>query len=273
MALPSLARSSLVASGGVEREPFDPGEFESTAEAVPWVKRVVCAAELDSTNAEALRLAAAGEPHGLVVVADAQTSGRGRLGRSWLAEPGTSLLASWLIRPTLEPELLPLLSLAAGIAAARAASSAGGVEVRLKWPNDLLLQGRKLGGILAESDGRGAVVFGLGLNVRQDTFSEEIRETATSLAAAGGRTPARAWLLAATLSGFGARMDAPQNALDDYRALCDTLGSTVRVDRNDAPPLEGEAVDLTDLGALVLETPSGREIVAAGDVVHLRTRD
>ena len=143
--------------------------------------------------------------------------------------------------------------------------------MRLKWPNDLLLDGRKLGGILSESDGRGAVVVGLGLNVRQDVFPDDIRETATSLAAGGGRTPARAWLLAATLSGFGARMEAPQNALDDYRAMCDTLGKIVRVERNDAPALEGEAVDLTDTGALVLETSSGREVVAAGDVVHLRT--
>ena len=167
----------------MEREPFDPEEFESTAGAAPWVRRVVAVPELDSTNAEALRLAAAGEPEGLVVVTDAQTSGRGRLGRAWWAEPGTSLLASWLLRPTLEPERLPLLSLVAGVAAARAASAAGGVEVRLKWPNDLLLDGRKLGGILSESDGRGAVVVGLGVNVRQDVFPDDIRETATSLAA------------------------------------------------------------------------------------------
>jgi len=255
----------------VEREPFDPAEFESSAGAAPWVRRVVAVPELDSTNAEALRLAAAGEPEGLVIVTDAQTSGRGRLGRTWWAEPGTSLLASWLLRPTLEPERLPLLSLVAGLAAARAASAAGGVEVRLKWPNDLLLDGRKLGGILSESDGRGAVVVGLGVNVRQDVFPDDIRETATSLAAGGGRTPARAWLLAATLSGFGARMEEPQNALDDYRAMCDTLGRAVRVERNDAPTLEGEAVGITDTGALVLETSSGPAVIAAGDVVHLRT--
>jgi BirA family transcriptional regulator, biotin operon repressor / biotin---[acetyl-CoA-carboxylase] ligase len=255
----------------VEPEPFDPAEFASMAGAVPWVRRVACISEVDSTNAEALRLAAGGEPDGFVVVADAQSAGRGRLGRSWWAEPGTALLASWLIRPTLAPERLPLLSLVAGIAAARAASAAAGVDTRLKWPNDLLLGGRKLGGILAETDGRGAVVVGLGLNVRQEVFPDEIRDNATSLAAGGGRTPPRAWLLAATLSGFGARMEAPQNALGDYRELCDTLGSVVRVDRNDAPSLRGEAVDVTDTGALVLQTPSGREVIAAGDVVHLRT--
>jgi len=261
----------LVASGGVEPEPFDPGEIESTVAAAPWVRRVVCVAELDSTNAEALRLAAEGAPEGLVVVADAQTAGRGRLGRSWWAEPGTALLASWLVRPALEPERLPLLSLVAGVAAAHAASAAAGIDVRLKWPNDLMLGGRKLGGILAEADSQGAVVLGLGLNVRQESFPDELRDTATSLAASGARVPARSWLLVATLSGFGARMVEPEGALDDYRAMCDTLGRSVRVERNDAEPVVGEAVEITDSGALGLETASGRVIVAAGDVVHLRS--
>src|SRR5207245_1974593 len=118
----------------VEREPFDPAEFEAMAGAVSWIRRIVCHAEIDSTNAEALRVAAAGEPDGFVVVADSQTGGRGRLGRSWWAEPGAALLVSWLLRPALEPERRPLLSLVAGVAAARAASAAGGVDVRLKWP-------------------------------------------------------------------------------------------------------------------------------------------
>ena len=254
----------------MEPEPFDPGVFESMASSASWVNRVVCATELDSTNAEALRLAAAGEPEGLVVVADAQTAGRGRLGRSWWAEPGTALLASWLVRPLLAPERRPLLSLVAGVAAANAVRAGGGVTVRLKWPNDLLLEGRKLGGILAESDASGAVVVGLGLNVRQETFPDELRDTATSLVAGGGRAPERAWLLAATLSGFGARMASPEDALADYRDLCATLGERVRVERNDAEALEGEATEITDSGALVVSTPSGPVTVAAGDVVHLR---
>ena len=254
----------------MEPEPFDPGAFESMALSAPWVNRVVCAEQLDSTNAEALRLAVAGEPEGLVVVADAQTAGRGRLGRSWWAEPGTALLASWLVRPALEPERRPLLSLVAGVAAANAARAGGGVTVRLKWPNDLLLEGRKLGGILAESDASGAVVVGLGLNVRQEAFPDEICDTATSLVGGGGRASSRAWLLAATLSGFGARMAAPEDAIEDYRELCATLGSRVRVEQSDGRSLEGEAVEITETGALVVSTSSGRVTVAAGDVVHLR---
>ena len=254
----------------MDAETFDPAEFAAMAGAVPWVREVICRAELDSTNAEALRLAAVGAPGGTVIVADFQSAGRGRLGRSWWSSPGTALLASWLLRPSLEPERTPLLSLVAGVAAARAASASAGIQVRLKWPNDLLIEGRKVGGILSESDGKGAVVLGLGVNVRQSAFPDELRDTATSLVASGGRLPARAWLLAATLSAFGAHMEAPEAALDEYRELCDTIGRRVRVDRAGADPLEGTAVAIGETGALGVETLMGTELVAAGDVVHLR---
>ncbi|HJR18821.1 MAG TPA: biotin--[acetyl-CoA-carboxylase] ligase [Actinomycetota bacterium] len=255
----------------MEPEPFDPAAFERAAAAAPWVRRVVGVAAIDSTNAEALRLAAAGEPSGTVVVADAQTSGRGRLGRSWWAEPGGSLLASWLIRPELAPERWPTLTLVAGLAAARALIASAGIEVRLKWPNDLLVDERKLGGLLAEADGGGALVVGLGVNVRQTEFPDDIASIATSVVAAGGRPVERSWLLAATLSGFGARMHEPEAALEEYRTLCDTLGRSVRVERIGMEPLVGIARDLTAGGALVVESESGgRVAVAAGDVQHLR---
>lgn len=254
----------------MDPEPFDPAAFTQAAAAAPWVRRVVCLPQIDSTNAEALRLAAAGELAGCVVVADAQTSGRGRLGRSWWAEPGGSLLASWLVRPSLPVERWPLLTLVAGVAAARALIASTGIDVRLKWPNDLLAGGRKLGGLLAEADGLGALVVGLGVNVRQTDFPEDIVQTATSVVAAGGRLAERAWVLAATLSGFGARMGAPEDAIEEYRSLCETLGMRVRVERAGAEPLEGEAVDLTTSGALIVDTGDARVEVSAGDVVHVR---
>ena len=254
----------------MEPEPFDASEIESMARSAPWVSRVVCLDEVDSTNAEALRLAATGEPQGLVVVADVQSAGRGRLGRSWWSQPGTALLASWLVRPTFAPDRWPLLALAAGVAAARAASAASGVEVRLKWPNDLMIDGRKTGGILTESDGRGALVVGLGVNVRQDAFPDDIRDTATSLVAAGGRAPARAWLLAATLSAFGARMTQPENVLEEYRGLCETIGRSVRVERTNADAIEGTATGVANSGALIVLSGNRVVEVAAGDVVHVR---
>ncbi len=254
----------------MEPEPFDPSEIEAMALAAPWIKRVVCFDEIDSTNAEALRLAAAGEPEGTVVVADAQSAGRGRLGRSWWSERGNALLASWLVRPSLSLERWPLLTLVAGVAAARSTTAAAGVHVRLKWPNDLMIDGLKTGGILTEADGKGALVVGLGVNVRQEQFPDEIRVTATSLIAAGGRAAARAWLLTATLSAFGARMGEPEAVLGEYRELCDTIGRPVRVERSDGEPIEGTALDVADSGALIVRTPEGDVPVPAGDVVHLR---
>ncbi len=254
----------------MEPEPFDPAAFAQAGTAAPWVRRVVCLPETDSTNAEALRLAAADEPDGCVVVADAQTAGRGRLGRAWWAEPGTSLLVSWLIRPSIAVERWPTLTLVAGLAAARAAKVSAGLEVRLKWPNDLLVGSRKLGGLLAEADGRGALVIGLGVNLRQTRFPPGLAETATSVAASGGKPVERAWLLAATLSGFGARMSEPEQALEEYRRFSETIGRRVRVERGGSEPLEGIARDVTERGALILDTVTGSVEVAAGDVVHLR---
>src|ERR1700731_1016213 len=105
-----------------------------------------------STNAVAMEMARAGAPEGLVVVADHQTAGRGRLGRSWESPPGASLLASILLRPVLPPARLALCAGAVALAAADACAALTGVEPRLKWPNDLVVGGRKLAGILAESD-------------------------------------------------------------------------------------------------------------------------
>lgn len=254
----------------MDPEAFDPPELAALVGAVPWVVDVICRHEVDSTNAEALRLASAGAPAGTIVVADTQTAGRGRRGRAWWSEPGTALLASWLLRPGLDPERLPLLSLLAGVAAARAASAAGGIAVRLKWPNDLVVDERKLGGILSESDGQGAVVVGLGLNVRQTEFPDDLAASATSIVGAGGRTPSRAWVLAATLSSFGARMAAPEEVLDDYRAMCVTLGRSVRVELSFGDAAEGKAIDITTSGALIVEGASGSRVVPSGDVVHLR---
>ena len=159
-------------------------------------------------------------------MADAQRAGRGRLGRSWWSEPGRSLLTSWLVRPALEVERWPTVTLVAGLAAARALIAAAGLEVRLKWPNDLLVDGRKLGGLLAEADGRGALVVGLGVNVRQTEFPAELAELATSVAAAGGKSVERAWLLAATLSGFGARMEHPSKRSTSTGRCATPWGST-----------------------------------------------
>ena len=165
-------------------------------------------ATIDSTNRYLLECAAAGEPEGVVAVADEQTAGRGRLDRSWVAPPGAALLVSVLLRPRLPIERLHLVTLAAALAAIDAVKVLAGVDARLKWPNDVVVDDRKLAGILAESDGAGAIVVGMGLNVRGDWFPPELAATATAC------DVDRDELLDAWLRAFDARLDALDGVLD-----------------------------------------------------------
>lgn len=204
--------------------------------------------ETTSTNRVAADLARAGAPDGTVVGADHQTRGRGRWGRTWESEPGSSLLVSVVLRP-----VPPLVSLAAGLAAAEACEEVAGVDARLKWPNDVLVGQDKVGGILAEVV-VGAVVVGLGLNVR---WATQLPPGAAHL----GPGVSRAGLLRAWVTG----LDRTADLLPRYRQRCATLGRTVRVELPGAV-VEGRADEVADDGCLVV---AGRRI-PAGDVVHLR---
>jgi BirA family transcriptional regulator, biotin operon repressor / biotin---[acetyl-CoA-carboxylase] ligase len=237
-------------------------------------------ASVPTTMARAAELAAAGAPEGATVVADEQTEGRGRLGRAWLAPPGTSLLVSVVLRPALPPEAAWLVVAAAGVALAEAAEAAapGRLEARLKWPNDLELGGRKAAGLLAEVRMDGAmfraVVLGMGVNVSQRPG--DLPPEATSVALAAGVPVDRAALLGAWGERFagGYRRLAegePGQVLAAYRERLATLGRRVRAERVGAGPLVGTAVDLTELGGLVVRTDAGARVaVLAGDVRHLR---
>ena len=163
--------------------------------------------EIGSTNTVALALAGLDAPEGSVVVADYQTAGRGRQGRAWLAPPDTALLVSILLRPTGPAERIPQLSLVAGVAV-REALALAGVETRLKWPNDILLHGKKVCGILLEAASgplrEPGVVVGIGLNVNQERadFAADLRQRATSLSVATGRAWERETLLMLLLSSM-----------------------------------------------------------------------
>ena len=227
---------------------------------------------VDSTQNIARGLAADGAPEGTVVVADHQTHGRGRAGRSWLAEPGANLLVSVLLRPPIPIARVPQLSLLVATASREAIEVQTGLPVRIRWPNDLVLAGRKVAGILTEaaSGGQGLlhVVAGIGLNVNQTAFHEEIRVRATSLALATGSPREREPLLEALLAalnrwyrvyletGFGpVRSDWCQNSA--------TLGERVASGQETA----GTAVDLDADGALVVRTASGvLKRVVAGEI-------
>ena len=162
------------------------------------------------------RLLGPHDPEGAVAVADEQTEGRGRLGREWLAPAGTSLLVSVLLRPDVEPPRLPELSLVAGRACAEALAEIAGVETDVKFPNDVLVRGRKVAGLLAEAS-EGRVVLGIGVNVSQGAgeLPAEPRTPATSLLLETGREVDRAELLVALLDRLERRYDEWLGARDD----------------------------------------------------------
>jgi BirA family biotin operon repressor/biotin-[acetyl-CoA-carboxylase] ligase len=232
-------------------------------------------ASIDSTNRYVLDEARAGAPHGLVAVADHQTAGRGRLGRTWEAAPGSSLLVSVLLRPELPVDRLALLTLATGLALADALATEAGVTAGLKWPNDLVVDDKKLAGLLAEADvdagAARAVVIGAGCNLTADAFPPELAAQATAVEVETGRTVDRDAFLAAFLGALAGRLDALHTVLDDARARSATLGRRVRIELPGDGVLEGEATELAPDGALRVRDDDGHEhVVAVGDVVHLR---
>jgi BirA family biotin operon repressor/biotin-[acetyl-CoA-carboxylase] ligase len=236
--------------------------------------------EAGSTNAVVTRRAQAGAPHGLVVVTEHQTAGRGRLGRTWETPPRAALTFSVLVRPgeaaTGSP--WPLLPLLTGVAVVDGIESAGGPPCGLKWPNDVLLDDLKVGGLLAERidtpDGP-AAVLGVGLNVTTTTDELPV-PTASSLLLAAGTAPRREAVLVSVLGRLGDLLDTwahedPSALLASYRERCVTLGRRVRAELPGGTAVEGVAVRVDDTGALVLRTDGVERTVNAGDVVHVRS--
>ena len=232
---------------------------------------------IGSTNAEASAWAAAGAPEGALVVAEYQSAGRGRLGRTWAAAAGVNLTLSLVLRPRIGPERLGLLPLMAGLAVADAAQRAGGVPAQVKWPNDLLISGRKAGGLLAEAvhtgDRPGAVVLGIGLNVNQQTFPPELAARATSISLEAGQPIDRAALLAALLAALESRYDALGDGkvgalVSTFEQQMDGLGREVmvRYPGTARPPLRGVMRGVAADGALRLGTADGEQRLYAGDV-------
>lgn len=235
---------------------------------------------IDSTNRYLLDEARLGAPEGLWAVADFQSAGRGRLGRRWEAPPGSSLLASTLLRPVLGPGDLHLCTAVVALAGADACAEVAGVAPEIKWPNDLLVGDRKLAGVLAEADARAtggppgstAVVVGIGLNI---SWPGPTESGGTSLVEAAGREVDREELLAVLRGSLRRRRPfldtgpGRRSVADELRSRCATLGRRVRVETAGAAVV-GEAVDLTGSGHLVVATAAGRVEISAGDVVHLR---
>jgi BirA family biotin operon repressor/biotin-[acetyl-CoA-carboxylase] ligase len=251
--------------------------------------------ETGSTNADVMELARQGAPEGIVLVADHQTAGRGRAGRTWEAPPDAGLLCSVLLRPP--AKAAEACTMAMGLAAAEAVEAVAGFVPRLKWPNDLVWPGdgtspdRKLAGILAEADWppgsnpdsgyragdqRVPVVVGIGINVGwPEGVPAVLADIAVACNQVAGRAPDREDLLVALLVGLAGRYqalvdDVRADLVAEWRRRSATLGRRVRLDlgRHD---VEGVAAGITPDGRLVVDTVEGeRRTFAVGDVTHLR---
>ena len=247
--------------------------------AEPWKTDVHHFESLGSTNTSLVAEAGAGAPAGTVYVADFQTAGRGRRDRTWEAPPKSSLLCSVLLRPTIELAEAHLATIAMALSARAAVGGATGVTPMLKWPNDLLFDDAKFGGILAEvaasptsRTGELALVVGIGVNL---TFSGPPESVATSLLKATGKTVDRdAFLevLLEELSPRQAQLSTPEGRvalLAEYEAVLSTLGREVRVELADEM-LTGQATSIGPSGELGVEIEGILRFFHAGDVVHLR---
>ena len=234
-----------------------------------------------STNADALSWAADGAPEGAVVVADHQTGGRGRWGRTWTSSPGDSLLFSIVLRPSFLPsDRMGLLSVMGGVAVAGAVRELAGVEALVKWPNDVVVDGKKLAGVLAEgrstANGIEIAVVGIGLNlVLPGALELDVVASATSMAALGAEGCGRAELLGAAIDQLGAlyeemRSDHGAAMLRRAERISSVLGRRVTLRSVDGHVIEAVAVGLTVSGALEIESEGRRSVVDVAEVTQVR---
>jgi len=237
---------------------------------------------LDSTNALALALSAGGDiKSGTVIIADRQDKGRGRLGRSWFSPAGANIYMSIILRPEIAPRDGTLITILAALACAKALKDKTGVNVSIKWPNDLMASGRKIGGILTEirsdPDKINLAVIGIGINVNIDCaqLPEELRSTATSVRNETGRLHARNEIVAGILMEFESwykelKSTGRAPLLSELRRLSSTIGQRVNVSTG-REMLTGLAEDIDEEGMLLLRLSSGElRRISSGDVTLLR---
>lgn len=260
---------------------FSPEAIKAYAETQTIGKKIHVFDQLDSTNSEAYRIAREGGEEGEVVVADCQLRGKGRLGRSWLSPPGANLYVSVILRPPIEARNAPLLTLMAAVAAVKAVKRISGIRPRIKWPNDLLVNGKKVAGLLNEMNARAGqvdfVILGIGINVNMSpgTIPEEMRPIATSLREELGHEISRVELLHALLKEVEGEyrsflVGERGRILREWEEFSRMVGTTVEV-RFFNEVIRGRVKGIDSHGSLILLGPDGSErTVIAGDVSHVR---
>lgn len=242
-----------------------------------WVAREVLYFDtIDSTNTKAQELAEKGYQSGTLVVADKQESGKGRRGRSWVSPSGTGIFMTLMIKPDINPNNASMLTLVAALAVAKAITSVTGEEAMIKWPNDIVVNGKKVCGILTEMNAQfdyiNHIVVGIGINVHNESFPEEISQMASSLMIeAGGKRFHRAQIIAETMSYFEQYYDTFLKTQDlsalvrEYDKLLVNRNKSVRV-LDPKEPFDGKAMGITPKGELIVDTWESRKLVSSGEV-------
>ena len=228
--------------------------------------------EIDSTNRYAKKLAGQGAAHGTMVLADTQTAGRGRRGHSWISPAGSSISMTLILRPDVPPAQVAKISLLTALATANAIRRVTGLDVRIKWPNDIVAGGRKVCGMLMEMDATpekvASVVAGVGINVHQTQFPEEIAHSASSLDLLAGRRISRADIVRAFLQEYERVWALGDEAMmRAYRERSATIGQRVQVIGLNGT-YTGTAQDVTESGSLLVRADEDGEVreVLAADV-------
>lgn len=242
-----------------------------------WVaKEVLYFDTIDSTNIKAQELAEKGYLSGTLVVADKQESGKGRRGRSWVSPSGTGIFMTLMIKPDINPNNASMLTLVAALAVAKAITSVTGEEAMIKWPNDIVVNSKKVCGILTEMNAQfdyiNNIVVGIGINVHNESFPEEISQMASSLMIeAGGKRFHRAQIIAETMSYFEQYYDTFLKTQDlsalvrEYDELLVNRNKSVRV-LDPKEPFDGKAMGITPKGELIVDTWESRKLVSSGEV-------
>jgi BirA family biotin operon repressor/biotin-[acetyl-CoA-carboxylase] ligase len=242
-------------------------------------KKIYSYRKVGSTNMLGFRLAETKAEEGTLIVAEEQTKGKGRMGRSWYSPPQLGLWMSLILRPDIPPFKAPGLSICAGLALALAIKEMTGLEAKTKWPNDCLIDGNKVGGILlelsAELDRINFVIVGIGVNVNhsEKDFPKDLASTATSIKIKVGHNISRLSLLTSFLENFERiYLDFKKNGLSPQREMIKSfsflLGEKVTV-KFGKEKIEGMAEDIDDNGSLVIRTKKGEKVVTAGEVTVL----
>ncbi len=245
-------------------------DFTTIAAELPDPFRLLLKESVGSTNDELRRLAEAGTPEGLIVLAEIQTDGRGRRGAAWFSPPGESLAFSVLLRPTQPKALWPRLALATGLAVAEALEDFLPL-VGVKWPSDVWIAGRKIAGILVEA-GKDFVIVGIGLNVNYLSFPQEVSETATSLALETGCSVSRPEILAAIIRHLSIRRHQIGTEFSDVihsiSLRCVLSGKNVSLLTPTGPRI-GKVEGITAQGELLFRTELGLETLMQADEVRI----